>query len=176
MVDSENAPLRRAGFWRRVASVVIDGLIIHIPFQIAAAILFAYTSGYIQMTGGVVFHSCGAVHSVPANISPPAPKDSNYSTMCKFYFLGAQTAGTLLVGRIETQGTITTNNFQQYWVDRDGIPVSGHSLDPYALGTTLFYFIVLIWRFGATLGCGVMHIKVVDRSHPARIGVPLGKT
>jgi uncharacterized RDD family membrane protein YckC len=39
----------RAGFWRRFLAIAIDVIIVALPFQIAVAVLFATTSGHVQM-------------------------------------------------------------------------------------------------------------------------------
>ena len=43
----------RGGFWRRWLATVIDCLLVILPFQILAAVLFNLTAGMIQMDGGI---------------------------------------------------------------------------------------------------------------------------
>jgi hypothetical protein len=44
---------RRGGFWRRWLSAIIDIVIVMLPFQILAAILFNMTAGRVQMDNGL---------------------------------------------------------------------------------------------------------------------------
>jgi RDD family len=39
----------RAGYWRRFLALLIDYIIVLLPFQLIAALLFVATSGFIQL-------------------------------------------------------------------------------------------------------------------------------
>jgi hypothetical protein len=45
----------RASFWRKFLTYLIDIIIVWMPIQIIAALLFATTSGWIQETGGITY-------------------------------------------------------------------------------------------------------------------------
>jgi hypothetical protein len=44
--------LPRAGFWRRLLSLIVDVIVVMLPFQILAAVLFTATGGTVQMDSG----------------------------------------------------------------------------------------------------------------------------
>lgn len=173
-VDVTDIP--RAGVWRRLLALFLDFIIIGTPFQIAAAILFATTTGFVQMSGGgLVFKVCEPIHRVPAHLVPVPPKDPNFATECRFSFLGLQTGQSLTVGRSEKQGNTTKNVFRTYMVDLQGNPVEGFSLDGYFGLALMVYLLAMAARRGATLGDKALKIAIIDVSAPQRRGIPLLK-
>jgi uncharacterized RDD family membrane protein YckC len=167
--------LPRAGFWRRWLSVVIDTIVVMLPFQIIAAILFAITSGTVQMNSGF-YNACAPVKTIPPALSPAPPHDSNFARACHVSFFGATTGSTLTVGRTTREGTTTTTVSQAYMLDRDGKPIRGTSIDSIYSLAFIAYFVVLVWKTGRTPGARVMGTRVVDITTPGTAGVPLGKT
>lgn len=169
-VDVTEIP--RAGFWRRFLALFLDLIIIGTPFQIIAVVLFASTAGLVQMSGGgIVFKTCEPSQSVPENLVPPPPQDSNFATECRFSFLGLQTGQALIVGRNHKQGNTFTTVFRSYMTDADGKPVQGYSIDGYfALSLTIYLLAMLVWR-GATIGDRVLRIAIIDVARPAMRGI-----
>ena len=165
--------LRRAGFWRRWLAIVIDTIIVMIPFLILAAILFAATAGKVQMGGG--FSSCVTGTNIPQGLNPPPPHDSNSMRVCQFSFFGAPTGAILTVARVTQEGNTTTSVSQGYMLDKDGTPTNGTSIDGIYQLTLLVYLLLMTWKTGATLGARVVKIRVIDTANPGAPGVPLGK-
>ena len=66
------ADLPRAGFWRRWLAALIDMIIVMLPFQALAAILFVMTAGGIQMASGF-YSSCAPVTTIPETLAPAPP-------------------------------------------------------------------------------------------------------
>jgi uncharacterized RDD family membrane protein YckC len=164
----------RAGFWRRSLALLIDGIIISLPFQVVVAILFAATSGRIQQVGGLTYTNCSIRQTVPDGLAPP-PAGSNFARECNVYFFGAQTARTLEVGRVTKEGVVTKTVSRHYMLDRHGRPIDGVSADWIVIMAFIAYLLATEARTGATLGDRAMRIRVVDAAVPAAPSVPLRK-
>jgi uncharacterized RDD family membrane protein YckC len=173
VVDTAAASAR-AGFWRRTLSFAIDFIIVILPFQILAAVLFATTAGMVQMTSGL-FTICETGKSIPQALNPPPPHDSNFTRFCRVSFFGATTGAVLTVGRATREGTVTTTVSQGYMADKDGAPVNGTSIDLIFQLTFVAYLVGMIRNTGRTLGSRVVGIRVVDVTNPNASSVPLGK-
>jgi uncharacterized RDD family membrane protein YckC len=165
--------LPRAGFWRRWLAVIIDWIVVILPFQAVAAILFAVTAGGVQMNMGFV-RVCEPA-SIPQALDPPPPHDSNFANACRVSLFGATTGSTLTVGRITHEGTTTTNVNRVYSVDADGKPNNATSIDWIGQLTFLAYLVAMICKTGRTLGARVAKVRVVDAAEPGTPGVPLRK-
>jgi len=163
--------LPRAGFWRRWLAIVIDVIIVMLPFQIVAAVLFAMTAGMIQMDTGF-FSSCVAGKDIPQALDPPPPHDSNYMRVCRISFFGAPTGAVLTVARVTHEGNTTTSVSQAYMLDKDGTPVHGTSIDLIYQLAFLAYLFGMIWKTGTTLGARVAKMRVIDVANPGAPGVP----
>ncbi len=167
--------LRRAGCWRRWLATLIDEIVVMLPFQILAAILFSATAGMIQMDNRF-FSSCMTGTTIPKGLYPPPPHDSNAIRVCKISFFGAPTGATLSVARVARDGGATTTVSQTYMLDNDGAPVPGRSIDWIYHLAFVGYLVVMIWKRGRTLGSRVVKVKVIDTPNPGAAGVPLSKT
>jgi uncharacterized RDD family membrane protein YckC len=168
------AALPRAGFWRRFLSFVIDFIIVILPFQVLAAVLFAATAGMLQMNTGL-FTVCQVGKDIPQELNPPPPHNSNFSRLCRVSFFGATTGAVLTVGRVVREGNVTTTVTQGYMADADGKPIKGTSIDLIFQLALLAYLVGMICKTGRTLGDRIMRIRVVDVAAPEISGVPLGK-
>ena len=168
------AILPRAGFWRRWLSIIIDGIIVMLPFQMLAATLFAMTAGMIQMNSGF-FTSCVDGKTIPQGLDPPPPHDSNAIRVCRVSFFGAPTAATLTVGRVTREGTTTTTVSQGYMLDKEGTPIRGTSIDWIFNLAFIAYLVAMIWKSGRTLGARVVGVRVIATANPGASGVPLGR-
>lgn len=163
----------RAGFWWRFLSLLIDLIIVTLPFQAVAAVLFAATAGFIQMRSGF-FTECQNGKDIPQALSPPPPRDSNFMRVCRTSFFGATSGATLTVGRVTKERT-TTRVSQTYLLDKDGTVINGHSIDWIVQLGLLAYLVAMIRSTGKTLGARVFRVKVIDTANPDAAGVPLGK-
>jgi uncharacterized RDD family membrane protein YckC len=169
------ADLLRGGFWRRWAATLIDSIIVMLPFQILAAILFSLTAGMVQMKSGVLFTVCAPVNTIPQSLNPPPPRDSNFARVCKVSFFGAPTGAVLTVGRATRDGHTTTTVTQGYMLDNEGKPVRGTSIDGIAVLALLVYLVGMVWKTGRTLGARILGLRVVDVANPGASEVPIHK-
>jgi uncharacterized RDD family membrane protein YckC len=168
------ANLLRAGFWRRWLATLIDSIVVTLPFQALAAVLFAMTAGMVQMHSG--FYSfCAPVQTIPQPLDPLPPHDSNFARVCRISFFGAPTGATLTVGRTTREGSTTTTVSQGYMLDNNGKPIHGKSIDGIVLLALLAYLVAMISKTGRTLGDRVVGIRVVDVAAPSVSGVPIRK-
>jgi uncharacterized RDD family membrane protein YckC len=163
---------RRAGFWRRLLSLFIDLIVVFLPFQALAAILFALTAGSIQFADGVTYTICRPVTQLPAKLNPAPPVNANSASDCQVFAFGAETARHLIVKRVTKDGHITTVVSQDYMLDKAGNPVRGYSLRWSALLALIAYLIWAKSQQGRTLGDRATKIAVVnadpDFSSPVR--------
>lgn len=165
----------RAGFWRRWLALMIDFVIVSLPFQIIGAILFVATSGWIQQPSGFAYTICETFHAVPDGLVPPPPAGADVARECSVYFFGAETARRMEVGQVTTQGKLTTIVTQNYLLDRDSHPINGVSIGGIELLALIVYLLAMETRTGATLGNLTMRIRVIDTAAPDHFGVPLRK-
>jgi uncharacterized RDD family membrane protein YckC len=169
------ADLPRAGFWRRSLAMLLDMLVVTLPFQVLAAILFSMTAGMVQMDSG--FYSfCAPAESVPSSLSPPPPHDSNFASVCRTSFFGATTGVILNVGRTTREGSTATSVYQGYMLDDDGNLIDGFNLDWIMVLALLSYLVVMVWKTGRSLGARALGVRVVDTAQADAPGVPIGKT
>jgi uncharacterized RDD family membrane protein YckC len=165
----------RAGFWRRFLSFLIDCIVVILPFQLLAAILFSVSAGTIQMNTGFA-HICAPEKDIPQGLDPPPPHDANFANVCRTSFFGATTGAVLTVARVTRQGHSATWVSQGYMLDKDGTPIKGTSIDGIVNLALLAYLFGMVWKTGRTLGARVVSVRVVDVANPDAAGVPLGKT
>ena len=164
----------RAGFWRRWLATLVDAIVVTLPFQALAAVLFAMTAGMVQMHSG--FYSfCAPVQTVPQPLDPLPPHDSNFARVCRISFFGAPTGATLTVGRTTREGSTTTTVSQGYMLDNDGKPIHGKSIDGIVGLAFLAYLVAMISKSGRTLGARVVGVRVVDVAAPSVSSVPIRK-
>lgn len=168
--------LARAGFWRRLLAFVIDTIIVMLPFQLLAAVLFAMTAGMVQMQSGF-FSSCehGGRDQISEELRPLAPRDSNFITVCRTTLLGATTGRTLTVGRATREGNLTTTVTMSYMQDKEGSIVKGTDIGWIFYLTLMIYLVAMISNSGKTLGGRAVRLRVIDTTNPDAREVPLRK-
>jgi hypothetical protein len=166
--------LPRAGVWRRWLAWLIDSIVVVLPFQTLAAVLFAMTAGTVQMDSGF-FSICAPVKTVPQSLDPPPPHDPNFARVCRVTFFGATTGVILTVGRVTKEGLTTTSVSQNYRLDSEGKPINGTSIDGIVWLVLLLYLVGMIWKTGRTLGARCLGIRVADAAEPGATAVPLRK-
>ena len=169
------AALVRAGCWRRWLAILIDWIILAVPFQLLAVILFSLTAGHIQMNNSFYSH-CEPIKTIPQGLTPSPPHDSNFASVCDQSLFGARTGTTLNVGRITREGSTTTTVSQGYMLDADRNPVSGTLIDWIVVLAFIGYLVGMTHKTGRTLGARVVKVRVVDAANPQKPGVPLGRT
>lgn len=168
------ADLPRAGLWRRWLATLVDSIIIMLPFQILAALLFTLTAGTVQMNSGF-YTFCAPAPTIPQSLEPPPPHDSNFARVCQVSFFGAPTGATLTVGRTTREGSTTKTVSQGYMLDQDGKPVHGTSIDGIVWLVLLIYLVGMIWKTGRTFGARIAGVRVMDSAESGLAGVPLRK-
>jgi uncharacterized RDD family membrane protein YckC len=166
--------LPRGGFWRRWLATLIDCVVVMLPFQILAAVLFNLTAGMVQMDGGL-YSFCAPADKIPEFLNPPPPHDSNFARVCRFSFFGVPNGATLTVGRTTREGSTTTTVTQGYMLDKDGTPINGTSIDGLVELALLAYLVGMIWKTGRTLGARVVGLRVIDTAQPGISGIPIHK-
>jgi len=154
----------RAGLLRRGFSFFVDGILVFIPFQALAAILFVLTAGAVQFDRGVTFTQCVKATNLPADLKPAPPADANSAQICKTFFFGLETARQLTIVRVTKDGKETSTESRNYILNRNDKVIDGWSLDGPAWVALLAY---LIWgklRKGGTIGDRTNKIVLVDDS------------
>lgn len=168
------ADLPRAGCWRRWLATLIDSIVVMLPFQFLAAVLFAVTAGTVQMDSGF-YHFCAPTKTVPQSLDPAPPRDSNFAQVCRVSFFGAPTGAILTVGRTTREGSTTTTVSQGYMLDKDGNPIHGTSIDWIVWLAFLVYLVGMVWKTGRTFGARIVGVRVVDTAKPGASEVPIRK-
>jgi uncharacterized RDD family membrane protein YckC len=125
------------------------------------------------MYGDLAYTTCSRLETAPDRLAPPPPAAANLARECNVYFLGAQTARILQVGRGIKDSAKTA--WQTYMLDRDGHPIHGVSADWIAMLALIAYLVAMETRTGATLGSRAMGIRVIDATAPAEPGIPWRK-
>jgi uncharacterized RDD family membrane protein YckC len=166
--------LPRGGCWRRWLATLVDCIVVILPFQILAAVLFNLTAGMVQMDSGL-YSFCAPTEKIPEFLNPPPPHDSNFSRVCRFSFFGVPNGATLTVGRTTREGSTTTTVTQRYMLDKDGTPINGTAIDGFVQLAILAYLVGMVWKTGRTLGARVVGLRVIDTTQPGISGVPIHK-
>jgi RDD family len=166
--------LPRGGCWRRWLATLIDCLVVMIPFQILAVVLFNLTAGMVQMDSGL-YSFCAPAEKIPEFLNPPPPHDSNFARVCRFSFFGMPNGATLTVGRTTHEASATTTVSQGYMLDKDGTPISGAAIDWLVQLALLAYLVGMIWKTGRTVGGRILGLRVIDTTRPDTSKVPIHK-
>lgn len=119
----------RAGFWRRAAAFVLDGLIVGLALQCVAVIAFPLSNARIQASSGIEHISCRKLPAPPPGIPIPIDFGANFATDCRWSILGFNTAHTITVGRSTREGSTTKTLSVTVLADDQGLPIRGLSLD-----------------------------------------------
>jgi uncharacterized RDD family membrane protein YckC len=179
MADIASAPQRpRAGFWRRIAAALIDGLVVSVPIQLVVVVLFAMTNGAVQTTSGFTTKKCSRdipIAELPKGLDPPPPERANHAEICRTSFFGLETARRLTVSRTTQDGIVKKTFSYSYMLDAGGRPINGTSLDWVVVLALATYLIALEHRLGKTVGKGALGLRVADTLDMERIGIPLRK-
>ncbi|MBI3700840.1 MAG: RDD family protein [Afipia sp.] len=164
----------RAGFWRRSFSLFIDAILIFIPFQIIAAVLFALTAGHVQFTaGGFDTSVCYKVTGIPGDLKPPPPANFNVAQVCKKSLFGAETARLLTLARVTKDGNVTYTISETYSLGTSNEQIDAWSLNWPAYLVLLAYLFAFKLRKGGTLGDRAAKISVVDDTLKTNLPPPI---
>ncbi len=172
---SGGAEMRRAGFWRRFFAVLIDSIVLLIPLQIIAAVLFSFSSGFIQMESGVVSTSCSRVNEIPSNLIPAPPANFNAALYCRVFFFGADVARSLTVSQVTKVGQVTKSISQKYMLNTEDGAINGYTLDWIFQLAMLAYLVTIVSVRSATIGHSVLKLRVVDLENISSRTVPYRK-
>ncbi|MBI3699086.1 MAG: RDD family protein [Afipia sp.] len=163
----------RAGFWRRTLSFFLDYMVVIVPFQLIAVVLFALTAGMVQFTaGGVTADVCYKATGIPGDLKPPPPANFNVAQVCKTTLFGAETARWLTVARVTQDGNTKYSISERYALDRHDQVIDAWSLNWIAYLVLLAYLVAFKLRKGSTLGDRALKISVVDNSLKTNLPPP----
>jgi len=176
-VPKEGMWLRpRAGFWRRLGALLCDAALVLIPLQVAVAILFSQTNGWVQGSFGFKTTICSPVSQLPDGLQPAPPDGFNSIQDCRETLFGLVNGRALIVAKTTVNGLTKTSFFRSYPLDAEGRPREGtFDVTWIAILSLLAYMVCMEWRFGETFGKLATGIRVVDAENPASIGIPFGR-
>ncbi len=154
----------RAGVLRRGFSFFVDGILVFIPFQALAAILFVLTAGSVQFSHGITYTSCAKATGLPNDLKPAPPAHANAANVCKTYFFSAETARQLTISHVTKDGNTQPTVSQTYMVSRNDKVIDGWSLDWPAWIALFAYLFWARLREDGTIGDRANKIILVDDS------------
>lgn len=167
--------VRRAGFWRRLLALTVDGLIVLVPLQVLVIVLFAQTSGAVQGSFGFNTTNCFSIEQLPDRLDPAPPVGFNSITECRTSFMGYDMARGLRVAKSTQDGSLTTSVFSDYTLGADGQPNQAFATDWIAILILFAYLILMEYRSGATVGKRLLGIRTIDVDSPSQGGIPFRK-
>lgn len=175
-IETQNS-VRRAGFWRRFGSFLVDGAIILLPLEVVVAILFSMTDGRIQGQFGLNVLGCQALTQLPPGLQTQIT-NPNSAAKCAFGLPGLPTANVLVVSRSEKDGALTTTVSESFWLDAEGelAVEAGYDVTWIALLIFLAYMVACEVRGGRTIGDRAVRTRVVDSAHPEVVGIPFARS
>jgi hypothetical protein len=163
-----DADVRRAGFWRRAAAVVIDLLLVLLPLQALVMVAFLLTDGRIQGGFGALYTVCGPYDVTPealAKLQPAPPEDANSVVLCRSGLFGHDTAATLVASKrtATTEGSRTTESVVSvsYPMNARGEFVDAVHVDILAYAALAF---VVVWQWatrGRTIGGRLARVRII---------------
>lgn len=175
-IEAENT-IRRAGFWRRIGSLLLDAVVVLLPLQVVVAVLFALTNGQMQGRFGLNLGGCDQLSQLPPGLQTQVENPNGVQT-CTWGFPGLPTSKLLVVSRSETEGALTSTVSESFWLDKDGqlADRAGYDVSWIALLLLVVYMVVLEIRRGRTIGDRIMRIRVVDPARPEVVGLPAARS
>jgi uncharacterized RDD family membrane protein YckC len=172
----------RAGFWRRAIALLLDFVIVCLPFQIAAAALFISTDGKIHETMGLRVLQCGMLPETDltrfknSELLPSPPEGANYARRCRISLFGLPTADLLVIGRHTVEqsgpGKLVKDFFVTYPLTPNGQVTRSHNIDWLAQLALITYWLSLQTLFGQTLAMRFMKTRLVVLQRRDARGVP----
>jgi hypothetical protein len=162
--------MRRAGFWRRLGVVVLDGLLVLLPLQGLVALAFALTDGAIQGRFGVTTTVCApdpaASPAFLAGLRPAPPDAPDAVVYCQTRFVGFPTAAALVVTKHGHASTVAgfvleTHVSTAYATNADRRMVEATDLD---IPAYLAVALAVVWQWaarGRTLGGRLLRLRVI---------------
>lgn len=170
----------RAGFWRRFAALMFDGLLVGAVAGMLGSLAFSVTGGKIQVGGvGLSWTSCAPLSAMPVDLVPRPPEGSDYAQMCDGGALPFATSERFLrVGREgagpggEHAGARGVS--RTYPLSSAGRLVAATDLTWAAQLGFFAYFLVCLVRRGRTLGMRLLRLRLlVPPAETSPIGVPI---
>lgn len=162
----------RAGLLRRLAAFLLDCLIVGLPFQVIAVVLYLGTNGAVHMSSAVLsFHDCNQLDAVPANLEPAAPQNANFVQLCVHSLFGLEHGRTLTVG-VSERNRLDPKSVRSYSIAPDGQVRDGWDIEWLELWVYLALTIGLEARNNQSPGKRVMRIAAVSADGPFPHGLP----
>lgn len=160
----------RAGFWRRVGALTIDMILVTLPFQVVAVVLFAVSNGMLQETAGLDFSVCHQVQSEElakyGTLSSPPPEGANYVLDCDATLFGLPTARMLVIGRRTDENNITKNVWVTYPLNASGQLAQAYNWDWLVKLAFAVYYLGLLSRTGRTFGMRRLTTQLISLDKP----------
>jgi uncharacterized RDD family membrane protein YckC len=119
------------------------------------------TDGRIRVSGTLVnYMTCSHGRALPAGLDVPADFKVTSVVQCTRSFFGLVHDRTVTINEITRSGSVTYTRSMTFPADAEGRPTQAFYLDYLWVFVLAIYRIVLEWRFGATLGKRLLHMRV----------------
>jgi uncharacterized RDD family membrane protein YckC len=160
MFDEDSGASARAGVWRRGFAIAIDILAASFVAGLLGLLLFGPTDGRIRAESlGFKLTHCSPW---PVNLSEfRIPNDFRVTNtaLCTSSFLGQVHDRMLIVAEVSQSGAVTHTRSLKYPIDAGGHPIRAVYVDHLSVFLLAAYLILLEWRYGQTLGKGILGIR-----------------
>jgi uncharacterized RDD family membrane protein YckC len=156
---------KRAGFWGRAGAFVVDLLAVNILVAVVGLAATGLSGGSVRVANTLddVRH-CGDIEPLPPDLSVPREFSGGDMRRCTRSLYGFAYDRMLVVQAMASRD-VAEDDRQRITipVDADGRPMRAFYLDSLTPLVLAVYLLLLEWRYGATLGMGILGIRVVAR-------------
>ncbi len=158
--DTKDAVSERAGFWRRIAAILIDVIFISAVVGAFGAALYGPTNGAIRVRNTVIWtFECSATSVNRPDLRVPADFKPNAAAVCIRRFLGVEHDRVLVMAEVTKSGNVTHRRAINLPVDAQGGITRAIYLDYLTIFFIAIYLVVLEWGFGRTLGKRLLGLR-----------------
>ncbi|MEQ1614021.1 MAG: RDD family protein, partial [Hyphomicrobiaceae bacterium] len=157
-------------FWRRVFAICFDLVVATVVLQMLAVILFSMTAGRVQANNSFAFFMCDRLQKLPAGITVPESFKPNYAMACTKSLFGLPIGRFVTIGKVTQQGAATMNVGETFFVDVNGRPIDGWSIDWLLVPLFLLFKLGGEAISGRTAGKYITGLRVASAS-PGTIGI-----
>jgi len=166
-LSTASVEYERGGFWRRIAALLVDALIVTFALQLAALVLFPLSHGRVQFLNGIVALHCDELDAVPEGIVAPPDFAGAKISDCRKTVFGLTTARVVNLHQALSEGAVTHFKEWSHTLDADGRAMNDPTLDELLLP------VLLLLRFafdrgGGTPGRRLLRIRLARRRDALR--------